>query len=153
MWKVSVCSSSSKRKCCNVNGIVNHPVINYWYLFLQLCLWASFDTFIISSYTFNIPNLCILHSWRCSQGWPKQVGIYCTYKIILIYLRSSVVTVTIHIRTVDGSYKICKRSNSLHILRRQAESKAKYEINTMCQMQPCYIALWWVQKKKLHITI
>jgi hypothetical protein len=39
-----------------------------------------FYTFIISFYTFNISNLCILYPCRWPHGWPKHVGVHCTYK-------------------------------------------------------------------------
>jgi cell division protein FtsL len=55
-----------------------------------------------------------------------------TVDIISIYLCASVVTIIVYIWTVYVSYKTYNRSNSLHILRSQADSKAKYETNTMC---------------------
>ena len=59
-------------------------------------LWISF-------YTFNVSNLSILYSWWWTHSWPKHVGVYCVYNIILLYMCAflGAITVCVYIYIYD----------------------------------------------------
>jgi hypothetical protein len=62
---------------------------------------------ILSFYTFNVSNLCILHPWRWPRGRLTHVRVHCVYKPILIYLRAFVGTIIVYmVMNLPVTYKV-----------------------------------------------